>query len=122
MNNEKENVNEEVQVLLRLLQFTNESGERVVWRSLLDYIGYQEKRNAFPFEIKQTRRSKGEAWLELSVRDKNGITQFHLSYRDDVFPWLKDHVLCKICQNNVYFQTAVVQYMDYLVRCLNCGN
>lgn len=119
MNSEKEN--EEVQVLLRLLQFTNESGERAVWRSLLDYIGYLKTRNACPFEIKQTRRSKGEAWLELSVRDNNDITQFHLSYQDDVFPWLKDHVLCKICQNDVYFQTAVVQYMDYLVRYLNCG-
>lgn len=37
-----------------------------------------------------------------------------LSYRNDIYPWLKENILPEVRYKEIYLQTALVQYIDYL--------
>lgn len=38
----------------------------------------------------------------------------NLSFRNDIYPWLKEQVLPNVRSKDVYLKTALVQYVDYL--------
>lgn len=38
----------------------------------------------------------------------------NLSFRNDIYPWLKEQVLPNVQSKDVYLKTALVQYVDYL--------
>lgn len=66
---------------------------------------------------KYTREPSDDCW-----ENKNGISykdefkrRFRsLSYRDGIYPWLKDEILPLIDSKDSYLRSAVEQYLDYL--------
>lgn len=66
---------------------------------------------------KFTREPSNESWI-----DKNNFSykkdfedRFRsLSYRDNIYPWLKNEILPYIDKSNIYLHSAVEQYIDHL--------
>ncbi|MFP5040284.1 PD-(D/E)XK nuclease family protein [Parasediminibacterium sp. JCM 36343] len=66
---------------------------------------------------KYTREPSEESW-----ENKDGFSYKNafknrfrsLSYRDNIYPWLKNEILPKVDRANVYLQSAIEQYLDHL--------
>jgi len=66
---------------------------------------------------KYSREPSDDCWINKeNVSYKNDFSQrfCSLSYRDIIYPWLKNDILPFIDEKNVYLRSAFEQYVDYL--------
>lgn len=66
---------------------------------------------------KYTREPMSECWVNKenhSYQSEFSSRYFSMSYRDKIYPWLRDEILPNIADKDLYLQSAVQQYIDYL--------
>jgi len=65
---------------------------------------------------KYAREPSDECWKKDDVFYKDDFKdRFRsLSYRDEIYPWLKNKILPVIDEKNIYLRSAVEQYIDHL--------
>ena len=64
-----------------------------------------------------TREPADECWIndkDYSYQDEFESRYCSISYRDKIYPWLKEELLSSISDNDLYLQSAITQYIDYL--------
>ncbi|SIS80166.1 PD-(D/E)XK nuclease superfamily protein [Kaistella chaponensis] len=65
---------------------------------------------------KYSREPSAECWInkdKLSYKDSFKLRFKSVSYRDDIYPWLKDKIL-PFEEKDIYLQSAIAQYIDHL--------
>lgn len=71
--------------------------------------------NIFVFYLtKYGKEPSKQSWGSEETRQKYINRYMSLSYKDDILPWLKDHVLPNVRVKDNYLQCAINQYIDYL--------
>lgn len=66
---------------------------------------------------KYTREPVDECWINdenYSYQDEFTSRYCSISYRDMIYPWLKDEILPSVFENDIYLRSAITQYIDYL--------
>ena len=66
---------------------------------------------------KYTREPVDECWInnkDYSYQEEFTSRYCSISYRDLIYPWLKDTILPFISENDIYLRSAITQYIDYL--------
>jgi hypothetical protein len=66
---------------------------------------------------KYTREPSDDCWINKDgVSYKSNFSQrfCSLSYREKIYPWLKEVILRSINEKDIYLRSAVEQYVDYL--------
>jgi hypothetical protein len=66
---------------------------------------------------KYTREPSDDCWINkdnFSYKSKFKQRFCSLSYRDKIYPWLKNEILHTIDKKDVFLQSAIEQYVDYL--------
>lgn len=66
---------------------------------------------------KYTREPSDECWENkdgFSYKDSFKSRFSSLSYKDDIYPWLKEKRLSIVEEKDIYLQSAVEQYLDHL--------
>ena len=66
---------------------------------------------------KYTREPPFETWMNSenqSYKEAFKSRFCSISYRDVIYPWLKDEILPKINVDNIFLRSALEQYVDYL--------
>lgn len=66
---------------------------------------------------KYKREPSEESWKNkdnFSYKNEFKFRFCSKSYRDDIYPWLKDYLLTKIDKTNFYLYSATEQYIDHL--------
>lgn len=91
---------------------------------LARYIETIHENNKRPLESiyvvytpKYTREPVNECWINdenYSYQNEFVSRYCSISYRDMIYPWLKDEVLSSISENDIFLRSAITQYIDYL--------
>ena len=66
---------------------------------------------------KYTREPVDGCWIndkDYSYQEEFTSRYCSISYRDLIYPWLKDTILPSISENDIYLRSAITQYIDYL--------
>lgn len=80
---------------------------------------YEAEKNIFVVYLSSDGRQEpdGQSWVNdkgIDYRPIIGNRYINLSFRNDIYPWLKEQVLPNVRCKDVYLKTALVQYVDYL--------
>ncbi len=75
-----------------------------------------EKEIFVVYTPKYSRDPSDECWInkdKFSYKDSFKLRFKSVSYRDDIYPWLKDNIV-RFEEKDIYLQSVIAQYIDHL--------
>lgn len=99
-------------------QNTSEGGQLVRYvESVINTTNYKEKEIFVIYTPKYSREPSDDCWINkngVSVKEKFKDRFRSVSYKDKIYPWLKECKKLILDQNDFYLQSAIDQYVDHL--------
>lgn len=98
-------------------QNTKEGGQLARYIETIQNQGRKSEEIFVIYTPKYSRDPSDDCWINksgYSYKDEFKSRFCSLSYRDDIYPWLKNDILPKIAEGNIYLRSATEQYIDHL--------